>query len=193
VDKAGNRSTRDVPVKVGTAAPPPTPDPRAGPTAPTATVTAITFPGFTNTPGTEINKLGYPQTIVDGETKIELVAVPSGDVKPTLYVGRTLVTVQQFDGTGTTTPRQGLAGYEIQEFLRGRGRGLELLTEAEFDSLPANSRIEQLRDGPSEWLKPTNAGDKSWPIRKAGTRTQYDSKNPLSTGFAFRVCFRPPQ
>jgi serine/threonine protein kinase len=193
-DLAGNVTTRAVELKVASAAPVPPPI-TAGTNEPSTPVTSgneITFEGFKRADGAPLNARGYPKVIVDVDTGIELVAVPFPEAaKPVLYVGKKLVTEQQFSGAGQAKPRQGLAGYEIQEFLRTRGRGLQLLTESEFDALPEAADVEQLRDGPSEWLKPTSAGEKNWPIRKAGSRTQYDSKNPLSVGFAFRVCYRP--
>lgn len=185
-DRAGNRRTLSCPIVVAAAvapAPEPAPPRPIDPNPP-----ARVFTGFA--PDGAADAEGYPARLRHIATGIELVALAG---PPRLYVAVTETTERQWSGTGDATPKGSVAARDVfEQWLPGRGKGLDLPTAAEWDRIVAarNPAIRDLEAGLAEWLKAEPTTVNRWPVRGDASTTDWRWNSSLPR-LGFRTVFRP--
>jgi hypothetical protein len=187
-DAVGNRAR--LPLQFVVPAPKPEPGPAPEPPpAPTVKVPA----GCRAKPGARTNAAGWPEAVVHVASGIELLAVPSGDGKPTFYGARREVTFGEYEGTADTAPVKSVRDDTVLAWLEGeRGSGLALPTRAEFDAMLAErARFQALDDGYGEWLADSGA-DRTMRTIRTRQGSYGEQKRASSSPFlGFRVVLRP--
>ncbi len=192
-DRAGNVDSPEFLIEV---APPvvvvPKTDPKTKPPDPPPVQTK-TFAGFATATTAKINAAGYPDLLVHATTGATLVAIGNPTGRPSFYAAVREISAKEYSGDGGNEAQVSVSGDDItRTFLKERGQGLDLPTEAEWDALVAarEPRVINLTSGKSEWLKPARMTQQMWPIRKAKGETEMRYNKTLPT-VSFRVVFRP--